>query len=621
MRNKSILLNCLLYLLLLTVICPAVTGKIIYVDDDAPVSSVEDRNGGLNDGTSWQDAYTYLQDALTDANSSNKPVEIRVAQGIYKPDRGAEQTPGDSEEATFQLINGVTIAGGYAGLGELDPNERNIELYETILSGDLEGNDVDVDVNDPYDLFKEPTRFDNSDNIVKGINTDETAVLDGFTITGGFIWIISSIDPRRGGGPIGGAGMYIYSGSPTIIDCTFTGNVTGNTGGGLLIDDDSNPTLLNCKFTRNYAESGGGIFSSGSNPTLINCIFSDNYVQHNGSGMFTYDGNPNLTNCTFRYNSTREPLHVSYFKGGGIYNENNNPVLTNCSFVENSASYGGAMCNEGCNSLLNNCEFVGNTASIGAGAISNSGQLIADGCIFDKNYEGAIRDYSEIGSIFTDCTFSDNSTPYEGGAVYTKNATFTRCIFAGNRSMGYYRNSERWFGYGGAVFIIYTSVFNNCTFVNNWAEKGSSIYYFNIAYLNNCVLRGIGNQIGFYGDSDPIFVNYSNIQGGREGEGNIDEDPLFVNPGYWADDNDPNIVVEPNDPNAVWIEGDYHLKSQAGRWDPNSETWVIDDMTSPCIDAGDPNSPIGDEPFPNGGIINMGAYGGSSQASKSFNYR
>jgi len=139
--------------------------------------------------------------------------------------------------------------------------------------------------------------------------------------------------------------------------------------------------------------------------------------------------------------------------------------------------------------------------------------------------------------------------------------------------------------------------------------------------LNNCVLRGIGNQIGFYGDSDPIFVNYSNIQGGREGEGNIDEDPLFVNPGYWADDNDPNIVVEPNDPNAVWIEGDYHLKSQAGRWDPNSETWVIDDMTSPCIDAGDPNSPIGDEPFPNGGIINMGAYGGSSQASKSFNYR
>ncbi len=608
MRDKSILSNCLWCLLFLTTVCPAVTGKVIYVDDDAT---------GANDGSSCQNAYNFLQDALADANSSEKPVEIRVAQGTYKPNQGAEQTPGDSEEATFQLINGVTLAGGFAGLTESDPNERDVELYEAILSGDLNGDDVDI--NDPGNYLKESTRYDNSENVVQGINTDETAVLDGFTITGGRIWIITSFDPRRGGSgsPAGGAGMYIYSASPTLIDCTFADNVTGNTGGGLLIVDDSNPKLLNCKFTRNYAESGGGIYSFGSNPTLINCIFSDNYVEHDGSGMFTYDGNPNLTNCTFRYNSTREPLYVSYFKGGGIYNENNNPVLTNCSFVENSASYGGAMCNEGCNSLLNNCEFVGNTASIGAGAISNSGQLIADGCIFDKNYEGAIRDYSEIGSIFTDCTFSDNSTPYEGGAVYTNNATFTRCIFAGNRSMGYYRNNERWSGYGGAVFSRLIAEFNNCTFVNNWAENGSSIYCFNIIYSNNCILRDIGNQIGFYVDSDLIFVNYSNIQGGWEGEGNIDVDPLFANPGYWAHTNDTNTIVEPNDPNAVWVDGDYHLKSQAGRWDPASESWVIDDVTSPCIDAGDPNSPVGDEPFPNGGIINMGAYGGTTEASKS----
>ena len=104
----------------------------------------------------------------------------------------------------------------------------------------------------------------------------------------------------------------------------------------------------------------------------------------------------------------------------------------------------------------------------------------------------------------------------------------------------------------------------------------------------------------------------------------IDSDPYFVNLGYWADVNDPNIEADPNDPNAVWVEGDYHLKSQAGRWDPNSESWpaaagwVQDDITSPCIDAGDPNSPIGHEPFPNGGIVNMGAYGGTSEASKSY---
>jgi len=55
------------------------------------------------------------------------------------------------------------------------------------------------------------------------------------------------------------------------------------------------------------------------------------------------------------------------------------------------------------------------------------------------------------------------------------------------------------------------------------------------------------------------------------GLGNIDADPCFADPGYWGHIADPNIRVEPNDPNASWVEGggDYHLKSQAGRWDAN----------------------------------------------------
>jgi hypothetical protein len=94
---------------------------------------------------------------------------------------------------------------------------------------------------------------------------------------------------------------------------------------------------------------------------------------------------------------------------------------------------------------------------------------------------------------------------------------------------------------------------------------------------------------------------------------NIQADPYFAEPGYW----DPNGTPEDiNDD--FWVDGDYHLKSQAGRWDPNSQSWVKDDVTSPCIDAGEPMSPIGHEPFPNGGIINMGAYGGTAEASKSY---
>jgi hypothetical protein len=96
-------------------------------------------------------------------------------------------------------------------------------------------------------------------------------------------------------------------------------------------------------------------------------------------------------------------------------------------------------------------------------------------------------------------------------------------------------------------------------------------------------------------------------------EATLEADPCFVDPGYW----DPNGT--PEDPNDdFWVDGDYHLESQAGRWDPTSASWVQDNVTSPCIDAGDPVTPIGHEPFPNAGIINMGAYGGTPEASKSY---
>jgi len=589
--RQSVILLCVLSV-------SAYADRIIYVDDDAV---------GTNNGSSWQNAYAFLQDALADTETADKPIEIRVAQGIYTPDRNSTSPDGTgNRNATFQLINNVTIKGGFAGFNETDPNARDIEACETILSGDLSRNDLDV--YDPGNLYDLPDRYDNSEIVVTGSNTDATAVLDGFTITDGYIWVVTY---RLGGAPSGGAGMSISSGSPTLIDCTFTDNVTGNSGGGLLIYDDSNPTLLNCKFTRNYAGSGGGLFSSTSSPTLINCIFSDNYAQHQGGGIYNVSGNPILTNCTFRRNST----YGSRNKGGGMYNRNSSIVLTNCTFIENSAATGGGMFNKDCNTELNMCEFGGNTASSYSGAVSNSGQLIVKGCVFKENYPGAVEDGgSPIGPIFTDCTFSGNSSPYDGGAVCVYMATFSHCLFAGNRSLGEHST-------GGAVYSFSTATFNNCTFSNNWADFGRSIYCDGTAYVNNCIFWGGEDQVFVYEPSGvSIFVDYSDIQGGWTwpGEGNIDADPCFADPGYWADADDPNIAAEPNDPNAVWVNGDYHLKSQAGRWNPACQSWIQDDVTSPCIDAGDPNSPIGHEPFPNGGIINMGAYGGTAEASKSY---
>jgi hypothetical protein len=164
------------------------------------------------------------------------------------------------------------------------------------------------------------------------------------------------------------------------------------------------------------------------------------------------------------------------------------------------------------------------------------------------------------------------------------------------------------------------SILTNCTFSGNYGGMISYHYWDDPNSVAGPVLT---NCILWYNTPNEIpqnsTVTYSNIQGGWEGQGNIDEDPLFANPGYWADVNDPNIVVdEPDFSNTIWVDGDYHLKSQSGRWDPVSQIWLIDDLTSPCIDAGDPNSPVGNEPEPNGGRINMGAYGGTTEASKSF---
>jgi len=140
--KKLILLGICLFLTI-----PSQAG-IIYVDADA---------NGLNTGSSWADAYNYLQDALANASSSLKPVEIRVAQGVYRPDENAVEPNGTgNREATFQLINGASLKGGYAGFGEPDPNARDIDIYETILTGDLNGDDIEL--TNPADMWGEQSR-------------------------------------------------------------------------------------------------------------------------------------------------------------------------------------------------------------------------------------------------------------------------------------------------------------------------------------------------------------------------------------------------------------------------------------------------------------------------------
>jgi len=548
-----------LAILLLATLCTAVVGKTIYVDENAI---------GANDGSSWENAYNYLQDTLADANSAEKPVEIWVAQGTYTPDSNSTVPDGTGErEATFQLINGVSIYGGFpsggAEFGDRDPN-----LNVTILSGDLNGDDVEVAY--PCDLVDEPTRAENSYHVVTASGTDETAVLDGFTITAGNA--DATAPSSRGGG------MYNDAGSLTVANCTFTGN-RASSGGGMH-NYESRPTLSNCIFSGNDAYYGGGgmmNFYNGS-PILTNCTFSENSAEWGGGIHNLWDCNPTLTNCTFSRNLANDD-------GGGILNEeNSNPNIKNCVFNSNSAygNNGGGMYNLNLsNPTVLDCRFNMNWANFGGG-MANTFQSnpFLSNCTFTANRTnggGGMGNLWNSSPTLTNCTFSGNVGVYEGGGMDNSesSATLTNCIFVGNSAPDV-----------GGVY-------------NSWDESCTLI---------NCILWGNASpQL-----AGEAVVTYSNIQGGWPGEGNIDLDPCFAEPGYWDSNGTPD---DANDD--VWVGGDYHLKSQAGRWDQNSQSWVKDDVTSSCIDAGDPNSPWQEELWPHGKRINMGAFGGTAEASMS----
>jgi parallel beta-helix repeat protein len=586
---------------------------------------------GANNGTSWENAYKYLQDALIEADSALKPVEIRVAEGIYTPDSNSTDPNGSGDRiATFQLINDVSLKGSYAGFGQPDPNKRDPNTFESILSGDLDGNDIDV--NDPCELLNEPTRAENSYTIVTGSRTDANAVLDGFIVTGGN----ANILPPPPGIPLPpnflyqGGGLFNNGGSPTLTYCTFSRN-SAFLGGGIY-DYNSSPTLTNCTFSENLAYwSSGGMYNIGSsNPTLTNCTFNNNYK----SAMYNIESSPSVTNSIFSRNWTDD-------YGGGILNYKSSPTVTNCTFADNTADHGGGMCNwDESSPTITNCTFSGNIAAgenaVGGGMYNYISSPTLTNCIFTHNsadeYGGGMYNWDHSSPIVTNCTFNDNTASYSGGGIYNWDncsPTLINCTISSNHAragggMGNYSSdptltnctitgNTAWVG-GGMANDGRGSTLTNCIFSGNSAVSyGGGIYYSGSApRLMNCILwSNTPEEIDFRGIT-PV-INYSDVQGGWPGLGNINEDPCFVEPGFW----DPNGT--PEDANDdLWIDGDYHLKSQAGRWDPNSESWVRDDVTSPCIDAGNPGCPVGDEPNDSNNVrINMGAYGGTAEASKS----
>ena len=582
-RNRVLMVVCALVVGL----CARGQGKIIYVDDDVVWA---------DDGSSWASAYTDLQDALAVAETGD---EIRVAQGLYQPDRGADVALGD-RAATFHLPDGVTLAGGYAGLFEPDPDARDVGRYVTVLSGDLFGNDTNIQ--DPCGLYDDPMRADNSLHVVTADQIGADSVLDGFVIAGGHAW------PQHGGrgrtAPEGGAGLSVRFANPVVRNCVFTCN-TADVGAGVLIGGGGLPVIRDCRFSMNAANvQGGGLFCDSGLLELTRCTFERNFAAGEGGGLC--GGSPSAT-----------ALEMS---------------LVDCVFTHNSATQGGGMMISRVRDqlALKRCTFTGNTAYRGAGlkvmALSPSRPVILTDCTFFGNHADslyalpALRADEVIGcggglhftgvqAELTGCAFIDNMAAQGGGLDVTASdrCRLTNCLWAGNLA-----------GEGGGAIYARTGALglDHCTLQSHPTNAGGLLACEGASQhapgpvrvtVTNSILRGGHCESCAIGcDPQDVSVTFSNVEGGWPGAGNIDVDPCFVSLGYLSRVGD------------AWVDGDYHLKSQAGRWDPISESWIEDEVTSPCIDAGDPNRSLGDEPFPNGGLVNLGAYGGTTEASKSY---
>lgn len=347
---------------------------ILYVDQAAP-------DGG--DGSSWEHAFRDIHsasEAVRDATlvDAHDVVEIRIAKGVYRPDRGT----GDRGRS-FLIVtgNGPTrlfrLRGSFQGYGASDPDAQDFESSRTVLSGDLKNDDL-------------PGFLNRSDNsfVVAEVGLQATTVLiEGIDVRGAFATIGESTSPK---GRTGGLLVTVSSpvGAPDVLT-----------------------SIERCRFEENQTDlsMGAGLSILAQSAAIINCEFRRNRAQRAPGGAVS--------------------LSVQFGYVTGIYS---------CEFESNSATHGGAIYQERSRLDVERCVFVGNSASVEGGAIAGIGARTA-ASLFVRNSAGssggAIGTSGYLGSKIGACTFVSN-TAEVGAAInsYSSGLNVTQCVFADNLS-------------------------------------------------------------------------------------------------------------------------------------------------------------------------------------------
>lgn len=255
---------------------------------------------GINNGSSWANAYTSLSVAL---DSIHERDTVKVAMGIYKPYTSAN---------SFSLKDAAVLIGGYPASGNPMDADRNAGMFPTILSGELESS----------------SPFDNALHVLYLQQVSNKTVVDGFIVENGYTRY-STMEPVGLGG-----GIYLVNASPMIRNCVFRNNLA-ELEGTAVAATGSNPQFIRCFFISNGDRTdNSSIYITNSNATFTNCVFAKN----TGTTIFSDQSTLTVKSSTFEGN-----LFSTHVTGRGycIFGQNNsNASVFNSIFFDNKSTIG-----------------------------------------------------------------------------------------------------------------------------------------------------------------------------------------------------------------------------------------------------------------------------------------
>jgi len=548
------------------------SGPVLYVDDDGASdpgpgdATVSDAN---EDG-SIEHPYDSIQEAIDAAEDG---YTIIVREGIYSG-RGNRDIEFSGKGVAVRTIGGPGTAEIECG-GTKSNHHRGFYFHSYDTNSVVDG----LTIRHGYaqmggGIYGEPG---NTVTVMNCVIEKCKAGLNGGGVAGCDGAIMNCVVK---GNWAGGAGSGLYECDGIVSDCRIAGNeadgegygvyncgakivdskIVGNSGGGLRLCDGG---ISGCVVGDN---GGNGLNSCGG-------VIEDCVITGNAGGLYDCDGA--IRGCAVSGNFTEQ-------SGGGLY-DCDGPI-TDCIISGNEAGNDGGGLSR-CDGAIEGCIVSGNFAGDIGGGLDRCGGAITN-CSITGNTSvgggGGMR--GSDGPIISNCTISNNESDGNGGGLMSCEASvISNCIITGNEGL-----------FGGGFYDCGGDV-TNCTITENKARLwGGGLYQCYGSIYSSIIWNNVAlDHQQLYETRVPHF---SSIEGWRSGGSNVKADPLFADA----------------------ANGDYHLKSEAGRWDPEKGEWVKDEVTSPCIDGGHPGIDwrFG-ELWPNGYRINMGAYGGTAEASMS----